>query len=400
MRNYQILLLGILVATAGCGSESSQGDDSGAPDAAADGLDSADASDGQALDAVGDSSDGGGGSDADSGDAPLDATVDVDPGDSEAGDTAPDDTALDDTGRPDSAVADADAGAPEFLCPAGWSAPEQVGLLEPGKLPEISGLAASHRTDGVLWAHNDSGDSPVLTAIDTTGSALGTLTLPVDSEDFEDIATAACPDGTGHCIWVADIGNNLLLRDTVYVYAAREPDVTRGDGAWTPDKTWTYPIRYPGGPANAEALVVAADGSALWILEKVEAPTARVFGTTAALTPNLVMKLSEIAEFSAPGVAIEKGRLITGADLHPNQLDLAVRVYTGSFVYRLPNPLDFGALGELEPQLVAYGPFSEPQGEAIAWAAEEPVLYTASEDAELTGQQPLHRYQCAPDGGD
>ncbi len=58
-----------------------------------------------------------------------------------------------------------------------------------------SGLAVSRTQPGVLWAHNDSGDAPMLYAIDLKGTAPGEgrgARTPWRI-DWEDIAAGPCP---------------------------------------------------------------------------------------------------------------------------------------------------------------------------------------------------------------
>jgi hypothetical protein len=174
----------------------------------------------------------------------------------------------------------------------------------------------------------------------------------------------------------------------------REPD-TEEPPPWLAAPVWTFRLRYPDGARDAEALMVSADGSTLWIVEKTAAATATVFEAAVDPAHTGVLALSPVASFDSPGIDVAQGRMVTGADLHPSGRAVALRVYTGSFVYLLPDAHDLGALATAAPQVIAYGPLSEPQGEAIAWSHDGLAIYTASEDAEQSGQQPLHRYECA-----
>ncbi|MFY0575451.1 hypothetical protein ACN28S_14750 [Cystobacter fuscus] len=85
-----------------------------------------------------------------------------------------------------------------------YGEPQAVGRV-PLVLAEMSGLAASVRHPGVLWAHNDSGNAFQVFAIDETGKPLATLTLTgVDPEDMdlEDIALGPCAPGDARtCVY-------------------------------------------------------------------------------------------------------------------------------------------------------------------------------------------------------
>src|SRR5688572_16148109 len=77
-------------------------------------------------------------------------------------------------------------------------------LVRVPDLPEGSGLAASRRTPGRFWSHNDSG-APVLVALDESGRVLGRLRIDgVTVGDWEAVAVGRCPSGS--CIYIGDIG--------------------------------------------------------------------------------------------------------------------------------------------------------------------------------------------------
>ena len=79
-------------------------------------------------------------------------------------------------------------------------------LMRLKELPEASGVAASRRNPGIVWALNDSGD-PVIYAIDANGTITGRVRITgATLEDWEALAVSACPGGT--CLYVADIGDN------------------------------------------------------------------------------------------------------------------------------------------------------------------------------------------------
>lgn len=108
-------------------------------------------------------------------------------------------------------------------------------VLKTDTLKEASGLAVSRKHPNVLWSHND-GMPQKLSAITTNpgqeGLVVSTLSLPEyikpasGDGDWEDISSGECPDGSGRlCLWIADIGDNAMARDSLYVYAVVEPPV-------------------------------------------------------------------------------------------------------------------------------------------------------------------------------
>jgi hypothetical protein len=263
-----------------------------------------------------------------------------------------------------------------------------------GQLGEASGIAPSRSRRDLLWLHNDSGHDPVLYGVGTDGQQRGQMTVSGSSVDWEDIATAQCPDGQGHCIWIGDIGDNGRSRTNVEVIAVREPSQ---DADGRAEKVWRFPVRYPDVPHDAEALVVSPRGDRFWIFEKTEEAVVRVFEHPGPLVDGQTTVLRETVRFPAPGVAIDQGKMVTSADLHPSGLRLLIRVYTGSYEYRLGAPLALDTLDTIEPVIVAFGPLSEPQGEAISYDEHGLGVWTISEDPTGAQTQPLHYYPCNND---
>ena len=123
----------------------------------------------------------------------------------------------------------AQVAAQETTCPT--FLPEvQVGTVASNAvLIEVSGIVASRQSPGVLWVHNDSGDSPYVYAINTAGDVLATYNLTgAVNKDWEDIAIGPGPVGGQDYLYIGDIGNNSLSRSKVHVYRVAEPFVDPG----------------------------------------------------------------------------------------------------------------------------------------------------------------------------
>jgi hypothetical protein len=291
------------------------------------------------------------------------------------------------------ADSDREGGENPPWCGGSYAAPEDVDLTE-AELLEASGIVASRTSAGVLWLHNDSGDTPRLFAVGTDGEALGRLTLRgASARDWEDIAAADCPDGGGQCLWVGDLGDNAMARDDAAIYAVREPVVEGPFGDVETDDFWRFPVSYGEERPNVEALLVSPDAADIWVLEKVEGDTARIFHAAGPLNDAETTIFAPAGQLRSPGAAIPGGRMITGADLHPTGRRVLLRVYTGSFEYRFAEGQTMANLGDLEPVLVAPGPLTEGQGEAIAYSADGRDVWTISESQ--TPRQPLHLYRCS-----
>ena len=291
---------------------------------------------------------------------------------------------------------------PIGYCETRYAPPEVAGQIEDHALREVSGIAASRQNPGVLWLHGDSGSGAVIHALNEVGMRLGTLRLRgVRAVDFEDIAAAPCPDREHACLWLADTGDNNHSRTEVAVYAVQEPRVLTNAPFHhvAAERVWKFPLRYPDEPIDSEALIVMPDLSALYLFEKTAAREARVYRLDGPFRENETGALQEIARFRAPGVPIRRGRMITAADLHPEGDRLLIRVYSGSFEFKLGQSSDLSALASLKPTVVALGPLSEPQGEAIAYDHDGRGLWTVSESRDPKAEQPLHHYPCEGPAG-
>jgi hypothetical protein len=292
------------------------------------------------------------------------------------------------------------------VCSSGeFGLPENAGALGDPALVEASGLASSWLNPDVLWSHNDSGHSAHIFAVGTDGAARGRFGLSgVDAVDFEDIAVSLCPDAPDACVWVADTGDNDRVRDDARLIVFAEPFVD--DVAADPlaevavADARTIPFSYEGGAVDVEALVVSADGTRVFLIEKVDGPRARVFALAAPFVDDGSMVARAVSTLNSPGVAIQYGRMLTGADLHTTGTRLLVRVYTGIFEYRFAatGNLDdaVASLGSLNATQLVVGPLSERQGEAVAYDAAGTGLFSVSEDRNGAPGQMLHRYRCRP----
>jgi hypothetical protein len=128
-----------------------------------------------------------------------------------------------------------------------------VGSIQHSPIRESSGVVASRRHPGVLWTHNDKGNTPELYAITKEGKLLGRYTLPAVNNDWEDIDI----DERGR-LYVGKIGNNeARSSNPIEVLRVAEPGVDQPPGARRTlpiERTWR--LRYPKKPFDCESLFV------------------------------------------------------------------------------------------------------------------------------------------------
>jgi hypothetical protein len=200
---------------------------------------------------------------------------------------------------------------------------ETIGRVGDPALREMSGLARSRRHDGVFWAHPDSGNAPVLFALDAEGRPLGRVRLAVPNVDWEDIAT----DDAGHLV-VGDIGNNLRLSPVGRIHVFDEPDPRQlPEAPLRPIRSITYRFE-DGAPLDAEALFV--EGAWAILIEKRgdgQAPrlfSVRIDRSVGLLRPAVAKLVGRLDGFAAP---------VTGADLSADGRHLAVCAPKGAAIF-------------------------------------------------------------------
>jgi hypothetical protein len=261
-------------------------------------------------------------------------------------------------------------------------------------LREISGLGVSRTYRGVLWAHNDSGDGPVVYALRMDGALIRRFRLPgASSWDWEAMEVGPCPvsadaDSTaGSCIYLGEVGDNERRREVLSVHVVREPDPNAEGELPLAHRTLTY--RYADEPRDVEALAVSPAGR-LTLISKGRSPEIVVYQVEAdRLAESLdgdpiELSPSDTLPFAADWTL---GRTVTGAAYSPSGERLVVRTYTEIYFF------DVGDEGRLTQDGEAcFLGADEPQGEAVDFL-DERTLITASESLE-TRPGLLRRLRC------
>ncbi len=149
-----------------------------------------------------------------------------------------------------------------------YGPPKRLCNLADKRIRESSGLAASRRTPGVFWTHNDSGDGPRLYAFNAGGRSLGAYTIRgVRARDWEDMASFTI-DKTAFLL-IADIGDNARRRKSCKLYIVREPKLNPGaetDG--TVAAAVTIEFKYADGPRDCESVAVDTANRRIYLASK------------------------------------------------------------------------------------------------------------------------------------
>jgi hypothetical protein len=235
---------------------------------------------------------------------------------------------------------------------------------------ELSGLVASRRQDGVLWAIEDSGNPADLIALREDGTKLGRFTVSgAENVDWEDVALA------GSDLYVADIGDNAEQRSEVVVYRVPEPDAATGGGPTAPPAR--IALAYPDGAHDAEALLVDPRTRELVVVTKDLAGVGRIY---AAPAEGGALRLVAGRDFGLGGA-------VTAGSVSPDGRTVAVRTYTGVFAWTRKR-------GERLTRTLRRAPcrsrtgLDEGQGEALALLRGGRSFLTVTEGANA----PVRRY--------
>lgn len=224
---------------------------------------------------------------------------------------------------------------------------------------EISGIADSKSNSGFLWAHEDADSPPNLILISHEGYVTKTIPLKgATNRDWEDIALA------GDQLYIADIGDNILAYQEYFIYQFTEPPSSVN----TIESFKTIRFKYPDGSHDAEALLVDPVKKDIYIITKRD-------------NPSRVFKLAYPQSFTALNTAVDVGALpnsgVVSATCSVDGKNMIVKTYTGLRLYQrkgnddIPTTLA-GNFINLDYQL-------EPQGEAVAFAADNSGYFTLSE---------------------
>ncbi len=234
--------------------------------------------------------------------------------------------------------------------------PQVVSQLTDDRITESSGLALSREYDGIAYTINDSGNAPLVFAIDiATGRTVGVTR--VEGGDLVDTEAMAI-DSAG-TLWIADTGDNNENRTDAALYAL--PEQGRGDHTVTAKR---YPITYDSDSRNVEALLVNPVTGAKVLISK-----GLLAGTIYAL----------------PGMLSEGGRnvavaqdevgpsMVTDATFSADGSRALVRSYTSLY---LLDPTDWSVLNTVPT------PYQE-QGETLTAEKSSVLVGSEGKDSEL-----------------
>jgi hypothetical protein len=280
------------------------------------------------------------------------------------------------------------AGLPPVALPASpQAAPAgRVCLVGDSRLDEISGMV---RTADGYAVVDDSSSLPShwrIFFLDDRCAVRRAVRYPSPPRDTEDLARA--PDGT---LWVADTGDNNRSRQTVALWRL-------APGATAPV---LYRLRYPDRAHDAEALLIAGDGTPVIVTK--DPGTALLYRPAAAVRPGATVALRQVGEFALPRsdtgnpFSLLGHLVVTGAANAPDGSRVVLRSYSDAFEFRVSGGDVVRAVTTGTPRVVALP--DEPQGESIAYDRDGASLLTVSEQVGAAKPAILRYPRPPPDPG-
>lgn len=255
-------------------------------------------------------------------------------------------------------------------------------VIDNETISESSGLARSHRADGPLWTHNDSGGNAEVYALDAQGHYLGSLKVALAiNVDWEDMASFV-EDGKPRLL-LADIGDNSAIRPVLTLYIVDEPET--GELA-VPFSVNAVPVRvinvrYPDGPRDAEAVAVDADEGMIYLLSKRDA-VPQLYRLPLAPTVPLVIAESlgtiSIPRAAAGSDGADSFNFVTAMDIADGGDRLILTTYLDAHVYTRSEGQSWQQALQDSPLSTRLPDYS--QIEACSFSTDGGAVYISSEN--------------------
>jgi PKD repeat protein len=253
-----------------------------------------------------------------------------------------------------------------------------TGTVANDEITEASGIIASRLNPNVLWTHNDSGDGPRLFALDSAGTHLGQVLFEgVPEGDWEDVATGPHPTTGEPALFVVDNADAGLV-----VHIAAEPLLEEAGASVIATEVMDVPLTFADGEdRDIDTLMVDPVTGDLY-LAVLETNGNTAFWQVRAPLAETGMELRRAGQVDL--AALGDSGQASGAEFSPLGDLLMVRTNDGAWMWRWDRTQRAQDVLLVEPCPMPTA--TEPQGEAIGFAADGGGYWTVSEEA----HQPLY----------
>jgi len=247
-----------------------------------------------------------------------------------------------------------------------------IAMLANPAIKESSGVAVSRAHPGVLWTHNDSGDSPRFFATNEKGEDLGTFNVQgARALDWEDMASYSL-DGKNFLV-LGDIGDNFSILPERTLYFVPEPALPDKPKNPVDVPIWArVDFTYEDGARNCESVAVDPAQRVVLLVSKTPKGTNEC---KAYLLP--LPREGKAKPAIARAIATLKIPTTTGADISPDGLRLIITTYDDAYEYTREASEQWASALTREPRGVKLP--ARAQGESICYGPDGKTLYLTSE---------------------
>ena len=255
-------------------------------------------------------------------------------------------------------------------------------------MKEISGLAASRKHEGVLWVHNDSGDDPVVYAINIQGALLGTYQIEgATHRDWEDIAIGPGPKTGKDYLYIGDIGGNGGNYGYINIYRVEEPNVLQDQplAGMTTGPATRIQLHYPKAWYDAETLMLDPLTKDLYIIAKQQ--YSKMFKRLIPGGGQVFYVPYPYSETTMQYKNTMTVSLSTGGEISSDGRMILVRNYSTAYYWQVIEGQPLWEAFNNKPCPVPLA--RERQGEAVCFDNRNEGFFTVSEGNE----PPLYYYQ-------
>ena len=273
-----------------------------------------------------------------------------------------------------------------------WGEAREVGQLDPGLIPEASGIEVSSLFPGRLYHVDDSSTRFYVT--DPRGDLIQAVSIAgTNGIDVEDLALGPCGETT--CLFIADIGDNPEQRDSIEVIVVEEVE----DFPEQVSPRHRISLRYPEGPEDAEAMAVDPNGDLFVLVKRIfpeeSEPYSELFRLPAESwigEANSGATLESVSGIDFGDLASTlPGRLVTAMDFSEDGERLLVLTYLDAYEFRLSQVETSESLVEgRDYERISLAPLR--QQESVAYVPGSTALRYGTESG--GGRSPIMRVEC------
>jgi hypothetical protein len=268
-----------------------------------------------------------------------------------------------------------------------FSEAQDLGLIENTAVKEASGIVASYKNKGLLWTHNDSGDSNRIYSMDANGKGTREFYLEgASNRDWEAIGMATFTEGS--FVYVADIGDNNAQHSDYAIYRVPEPEITTNTPKTNTLKSvQKISYKYPDGARDAEAMLIDQSTKDIYIISKRE-DTKRLYRLPYPQSYTQTVTAEFVQELTTFSTGTGQQTYLTDGSVSVDNQEIIIKSYFQIFHWRRATNETIPSALKRNPTILPYT--LELQGEGVCFAQDGSGYYTISEES--TSKSPVKLY--------